>query len=480
MNVYVRRVFYLFVAGFAVLVGMLAYWQVYARPSLMNNPQNSLQTQREIQTPRGLILARDGETVLARSEARAGGTYERVYPEGEVFSNVTGYWSVKYGATGIEIGENSNLSATTEPDTLDELINQASGGPQSGNNVTLTLDPDLQRLTHQQIAQSITGKGSAVAINPQTGEVLAMASYPSFDPNNIDENFQKIAQDPRDLLLNRATQGLYPPGSVQKVVTAAAALEQGVDPQEKFFDSGTYQAEVGGYQVINFEGKQFGEKTFAQALALSINTIFAEIAVERVGTDPLIEMAERFGWGDTYEDFPLIVTPSSIGSTAGWDRNDLAAAGFGQGSVLTNTFQMAQVTSAIANDGTMMQPQLVREVRSPDGVILERPAPQTRRQVLDEQTVGQLNDMMERVVGPYGTSSEAAIPGVEVAAKTGTAETPGGAPHSWFIAFAPAEDPKIAVAILIENGGEGNKQALPVARAMMEHYLNESGQDSGQ
>lgn len=471
MNAHIRRTFYLFAMGFVVIVGMLAYWQVYKRETLANSPKNGLQTQRAIETPRGLILARDGETVLAKSEKRGQDEYERVYPEGDVFANVVGYWSVKYGATGIEIGENSNLSATTEPDTLDELMNQMSGGPQAGNNITTTLDPQLQQQAYDLISRSNTGRGSTVAMNPQTGEVLSMVSYPSFDPNNIDENFQDIAQSPDDPLLDRTTQGLYAPGSVQKVVTAAAALEEGVAPSEKFFDSGSYQAEAGGYRIINFKGFDYGEVTFTEALAKSINTIFAEIAVERVGTDPLIEMAERFGWGDSYEDFPLPIAPSSIGSTSDWDKNDLAAAGFGQGSVLTNTFQMAQVTSAIANDGTMMEPHLIREVRSPDGVILERPGPETRRRVLDPGTAEQLTRMMEQVVSLGGTSPQAEIQGVEVAAKTGTAETTGGQPHSWFIAFAPADDPKIAVATLIENGGEGNKQALPVAKQMIESYL---------
>src|SRR5918998_68968 len=215
---------------------MLAYWQVYARESLANDPQNGLQTQRAVQTPRGLILAGDNETVLARSVERrtAGDTvYDRIYPQGELFSNVVGYWSTKYGATGIEIGENSNLSGAAEPATLDGLINQMSGGPQPGNNVVLTLDPELQRIAHEGLASSATGRGAVVAVNPKNGEILALASYPSFDPNNIDDTFPELARDPDSPLLNRATQSLYPPGSTFKVVTAAAALEAGVSPNEE-------------------------------------------------------------------------------------------------------------------------------------------------------------------------------------------------------------------------------------------------------
>jgi penicillin-binding protein A len=227
VNAHVRRTFYVFVAGFVTLVGMLAYWQVYARESLANNPENGLQTQRAISAPRGLILAGDGETVLAKSVGRKGegGTvYDRFYPQGELYSNVVGYWSTKYGATGIEIGENSNLSGTAEPATLEGLINQISGGPQPGNNVVLTLDPELQRVAYQGLASSVTGRGAVVAVDPKNGEILALASYPSFDPNNTDETFPELQRDPDSPLINRATQSLYPPGSTFKVITAAAAL----------------------------------------------------------------------------------------------------------------------------------------------------------------------------------------------------------------------------------------------------------------
>ena len=172
MNAHLRRTFYVFVAGFVALVGMLAYWQVYSREALANNPENGFQTQRSISSPRGLILAGDGETVLARSvERRSGGdtVYDRVYPQGEPFANVVGYWSTKYGATGIEIGENSNLSGTAEPATLDGLINQMTGGPQPGNNVVLTLDPELQRVAYEGLASSVTGRGAVVAVNPNNG-----------------------------------------------------------------------------------------------------------------------------------------------------------------------------------------------------------------------------------------------------------------------------------------------------------------------
>ena len=476
MNTHLRRSFYLFVAGFVGLVLMLAYWQVYSREALANNPENGFQTQRSVSSPRGLILAGDGETVLAKSVKRPtpqGPVYDRVYPLGEPFSNVVGYWSTRYGATGIEIGNNSDLSAIAgEPETLDDLINRATGGPQPGNNVVLTIDPELQELAYQELSASSTGRGSVVALNPQTGEILAMATSPSFDPNNIDENYPDLASAEDAPLVDRATQSLYPPGSVFKVITAAAALEAGVSPEEKFFDSGAY--ELPGYTVHNFQGKDYGEVTFTRALAYSINVVFAKIAVTIVGAEPLTEMALNFGFGDPYDDFPIPVSGSSVNSLPPdqWTTGTLAQTAFGQGEVQTNSFEMALVAAAIANDGKMVEPRIVREVRSPDGIILDKPTPSIIRRALPADTADTLNEMMQQVI-IQGGLTEAEIEGIKVAGKTGTAESGNGLPHSWWITFAPADDPKIAMCVMIENGGRADKGALPIAARLMRAYLEE-------
>jgi penicillin-binding protein A len=474
VNAHVRRTFYLFVAGFVALVGMMAYWQVYARESLANNPENGLQTQRAISAPRGLILAGDGETVLARSvghKSESGTVYDRFYPQGELYSNVVGYWSTRYGATGIEIGENSNLSGTAEPATLDELINQISGGPQPGNNVVLTLDPELQRVAYEGLASSVTGRGAVVAVDPKNGEILAMATHPSFDPNNIDETFPELSRDPDAPLINRAIQSLYAPGSTFKVITAAAALEAGVSPTQEFVDDGTY--ELPGYTVHNFQGKVYGKVTFTQALVFSINAIFAKIGVEIVGAQALAQMAHDFGFGDSYEDFPLPVSASNLGPPPSqWTDGTTAQTAFGQGQTSSNAFEMALVAAAIANDGELMEPRLVREIRSPDGIILDRPTPSVRRQSLPASTAQTLNGMMQKVVTEGGLTV-AEVPGVKVAGKTGTAESGSGPPHSWWISFAPADDPEIAVCAMVENGGRGDQAALPIADSVVEAYLKD-------
>jgi peptidoglycan glycosyltransferase len=478
VNAHLRRTFYLFAAGFFGLVAMLVYWQVYSREALANNPENGFQTQRSISSPRGLILAGDGETVLAKSverETPQGTVYDRLYPLGAPFSNVVGYWSTRYGATGIEISNNTDLSSIAgEPQTLDDLINRATGGPQPGNNVVLTIDPELQELAYQELSASSTGRGSMVALDPKTGEILAMVSSPSFDPNDIEDNYPELASAPDAPLINRATQSLYPPGSVFKVITAAAALESGVTPEQTFFDSGSY--ELPGYTVNNFEGKDYGEVTFTRALAYSINVIFAKLAVEIVGAEALTETALDFGFGDPYDDFALPVSGSSVNSLSPgqWTTGTLAQTAFGQGEVQSNAFQMALVTSAIANDGEIMEPRLVREVRSPDGIILDKPTPSVRAQALPAGTATTLNEMMQQVI-IQGGLTQAEIEGIKVAGKTGTAESGNGPPHAWWITFAPADDPEIAMCVMVENGGRADEGALPIADRLMEAYLEDGG-----
>jgi penicillin-binding protein A len=483
LNAHLRRSFYLFALGFVGLVVMMAYWQVYARESLANNPQNGFQTQRAIESPRGLILAGDGETVLARSEKRqgiSGPIYERVYPGGEPFTNVVGYWSTRYGATGIEIGNNTDLSSVAgDPDTLDELINRTTGGPQRGNDVTLTLDADLQRLAHESLAASPTGRGSAMAINPKTGEILALATYPSFENNNIDETLPELSQNPDAPLLNRATQSLYPPGSTFKVITSAAALKAGVQPTDEFFDPG--ELETPGYTVFNYQGKDFGRLTFAEALAFSVNVIFAKLAINEIGPQLLYDTAQDFGFGDPYDDFPLPVSGSDLGYPVDqWVEGNTAQISFGQDRVSSNVFEMGLVAATVANGGDMMEPRIVKQVRSPDGIILDQPSPSVRNDVLDGTTAATLNEMMQGVI-TTGQLTEAEVPGVRVAGKTGTAEDPPREPHSWFISFAPADDPEIAVAVMVENGGaidaEGNAAtpAIPIAQDLMEAHLRDGG-----
>ncbi|MBA2442184.1 MAG: penicillin-binding protein 2 [Rubrobacter sp.] len=481
MNTQLRRTFYFFVAGFAALIVMLAYWQVYAQESIANAPENSLQAQRANESPRGLILARDGETELARSEPREvedGTAYDRVYPGGAPFANVVGYTSTRFGQSGLEARLNSELTGEGDPQTLDELINRSTGGPQPGSNVELTLDPELQETAYEALSETNTGRGAAVAVEPDTGELLALVTHPSYDPNDLDDDdrFAELQEDPDLPLIDRATQSLYPPGSTFKVITAAAGLEAGIEPSDDFFDSGEY--ETPGYTVVNYQNRDYGEVTFSQALVFSINAVFAEIAVEVVGAEELAAMAQAFGFGDEYEDFIMPVAESRLGlPPSEWAPGNTAPISFGQDQVVSNAFEMALVSATIANGGERMAPRLLREVRSPEGVLLERTGPEAREEALSEEAAGELNEMMQQVVTEGGLT-QAEVPGVEVAGKTGTAEVGDGDPHSWWISFAPADDPQIAVAVMVENGGEldvaggADTPAIPVATSITEAYLD--------
>jgi peptidoglycan glycosyltransferase len=223
--------------------------------------------------------------------------------------------------------------------------------------------------------------------------------------------------------------------------------------------------------VRNFQLKDYGRVTFTRALVYSINVIFAKVAVERIGAEALAQRAEAFGFGDPYEDFPLPVSASNLSNTppSQWTSGTTAQTAFGQGQVSSNAFEMALVAAAIANEGKLMEPRLVREVRSPDGIILDRPIPSVRGEALPEQTALTLNEMMQKVV--TDGLPQAGVPGVEVAGKTGTAEAPPGQPHSWWITFAPADDPEIAMCVMVENGGRADEGAMPIADRLMEAYL---------
>lgn len=489
MNVHLRRVFYLLAASFIALIFTLAYWQVYARESIANDPENSLQAERNMDSPRGLILGRDGETVLAESvqqDTDEGYTYTREYPGGEAFSNIIGYYSIIYGQAGVEARMNSELSGSGDPETLDQLINQSTGGPQAGNNVELTIDPELQQSAYEALSETETERGSLVAFEPDTGDVLALVTYPSYDPSLVNEEggFEQLQQEEDSPLINRATQSLYPPGSTFKTITASAGLAEGLTPSSEFFDSGEYP--LPGFTIENYRGEEFGEVTLRTALVESINVVFSRMAVEEIGPQNLANMAQGFGFGDGFDDFLLPVTASTLGSDPStWVPGNTAPVSFGQEKVGSNTFQMALVAATIANDGDMMEPNLIQEIRSPDGVLLESPSPQVHRSdVISEEHASEMNSMMQSVV-TEGPLPQAEVEGVEVAGKTGTAEAPPGDPHSWWISFAPADDPEIAVAAMVENGGEldvdGNADipAVDIAAEATDAYLNGGGEENG-
>jgi peptidoglycan glycosyltransferase len=457
-----RRLLWFFVVIFLLLVGQLTYVQVFAAPSLGTNAYNTRGLEAEMRIERGLILTADaGELAVNRKE---GPYFFRDYPLGALTSPWLGYNSLRYGRSGIERVYNPELSGQIGELAVQNFVDLVTGRPKKGADLLLTVDLDTQKAAASALGDR---KGAVVALDPRTGAVLAMVSYPRFDPNTIDTNWQALTSDPGKPLFDRALQGRYPPGSVFKVVVAAAGLQEGVvTPDSPFDDEGSWL--VGGYRVNNFGGNVYGEHDFASAVVRSINTTFAKVGVE-LGADRLARYAEAFGLGGSIP-WGLGGSTGSFPAPGGMDDAHVAQVSFGQGELLVSPMGMALITAGIANGGTIMRPYVVQEVRDYNGRVVDRASPRSWLEPIDAATAAQLRALMVKVVSE-GTGTRASIEGVNVAGKTGTAEVAEGDSHAWFIGFAPAEDPRIAVAVLVENGGTGGAVAAPIAREVIRAAL---------
>ena len=405
--------------------------------------------------------------------------YLRVYSDGPMYAPATGYYSV-YGATGIEKSENELLAGADDRLFVDRLTTLFSGQQQQGGNVVLTLDAEAQRAAFEGLDGQ---EGAVVAIDPRTGAVLALASSPSFDPNllashdptEVSDNYERLRKNPGDPLLNRSIQQVYPPGSLFKVVVSAAALSSGeytpdTDvPAPAVLDLPETSATIGNY----FDGPCLGgSATLTEALAISCNTAFARIGLD-LGDDALSAQAEGFGFNERL-DIPLTVSPSVYPQDL--NAPQTAQSAIGQFDVRSTPLQMAMVSAGVANDGVVMTPYLVAEERAPDLSALSITEPEPLSRAVSSEVAEELREMMVTVVS-NGTGGSAAIPGVSVGGKTGTAQDGNRPPHVWFMAFAPAEDPQVAVAVIVENGGRlgdaatGGAVAGPIAREVMEAVL---------
>lgn len=455
----------------AVVVN-LTYLQVVAAPALASHPANTRRIADEIRQERGAILTHDG-VVLAQS-VPAGRAFERRYPGGALAPHVVGYSSPTYGRAGIEAAMNEVLAGRRMFASMRDLVDALAGTPVAGNDVRLTIDSRVQ----QAAVAALEGRrGACVVLDPRDGRVLALASSPGFDPATVDDDWGRLSQDPAAPLLNRATQSLYPPGSTFKVVTLVGAVgTKLVTPSTTF--PGPARIEVGGAPVTNYGGEGYGTVTVERATASSINTVFAQIA-DRMGPDLLVQTAQGFGFG---EQPPLEVPAkaSLMPDPREMTRWETAWAGVGQpvgehpsppGPQVT-ALQMALVAAGIANDGVVMRPYLVEAITDPAGRTLSTAHPKPWKTACDAQTAGTVRDMMVAVVRS-GSGTRAAIKGVSVAGKTGTAEVGKGAQtHAWFIAFAPAEEPRVALAIVLENAGVGGRVAAPAAKPVLETALS--------
>jgi peptidoglycan glycosyltransferase len=468
---------------------MSTYW-LWKAPDLEARRGNPQLVVRQVTIKRGLIYAANGKTILAanRTKRVQGRTwYLRRYPTEGLVAQTVGYSTIERSRTGLEkslndylTGSNANLRTL-----FDRTVDTLKGITRQGNDVVTTIDVTAQKTAMEALA----GKcGAAVALDPRDGRVLAIASTPTYDPNLAEKKFAQILKikgscKPASPLVNRATNDLFIPGSTFKVVTATAALDSGRFTTQSTFDDPGYCTEY-GKRVSNYADQDgaevFGRVDFPTAMEHSINSVFCNIG-KAIGPALILDYAKRFGF---YEDPPL-ETPSEERLRSGLYKGtklfeptepnqvDPGRLAFGQERLLVTPLQMAMVAAGIANGGILMEPHVVDRIVNPDGNVVTRTSPEQYREVMKAGTAADLTAMM-RLVVESGTGTAAQIPGVPVAGKTGTAETGRqGQNDTWFIAFAPADRPRVAVAVALHNqSGTGGSTAAPIAKALIQTLLS--------
>lgn len=452
---------------FLSLVGYLTYFQLFESSRVIKSTYNQRNTEYERNTERGSIYDRNGILLAGNRDSKEG--RERYYPYGAAYSQVIGYCSPIYGKWLLEASYNDTLLDIQRNDVFGDLRNKQQTEERKGNSLTLTLDHTLQTLGAKLMGSR---NGAIVAVEPATGKILALVSKPDFNTNpaELAAQWQQMTESTQSPFVSRAMAGLYAPGSTFKVITAAAALKNGLD-NITMADSGSVV--IDGKRFSNAGSKAYGNLNMEKALMVSSNTFFAQLGV-RVGGTQLLDQMERVGFNQPIP-FDINVKQSRY-DTKAMGKTDIASAAIGQGKVLVTPLHMALITAAIANQGVMMRPMLVQQVLSPEGGTKQVFKPESLYSAMDAGTAESLTHMMQKVVED-GTGRKAAIHGVAVAGKTGTAQNEQsikskGKEHAWFIGFAPAEAPKIAVAVILEySGSSGGTAAAPVAGQLMAQYL---------
>jgi peptidoglycan glycosyltransferase len=480
VNAPLRRVAISILVLFTLLIINVNYIQVVRSDELRSDSSNTRVLAAEYDRERGAIVV--GGTAVAESVPTDGRLkYLRNYPQGALYAAVTGYHSLIYNNYQLERAENDVLAGSDARLAFRRLADMFTGRDPAGGDVLLTLDPAVQEAAMAGL-EGVTG--AVVALDPSTGAILAMASTPSYDPTLLSshdpaairaywDELEAADPDPR---LNRAIGDNFPPGSLFKVIVSAAALEDGRTPETVVPAPDVLTLPQTSTQLRNFGNSSCSssqEQTLIDALTISCNTAFAQLGID-LGEDRVREMAEAFGLdGEGYE-IPLDVAPSGVG-----DIESAAALGqtsIGQRDVRMTPLQAALVAATVANDGVQMKPYLVDQVQAPDLTVIDSTDPEEWRESVSTDVANQLTEMMVSVV-ENGSGRAARIPGVEVAGKTGTAQVSDEvADHTWFMGFAPADDPQIAVAVFVANGGgTGGERSAPIARQVIQAYLDGQG-----
>lgn len=475
MNRPLRHVWLVIAVLFLVLFAATTYIQVFQSTSLNADSRNARTMYAEFGRDRGPVVVA-GSAVADSVPSQDSYGYQRTYTGGGLYAPVTGYYSVVYGFSGIENALNDTLSGEADSLFYQRISDIVSGRDTQGATVELTIDPAVQKAA----ADGLQGKkGAAVALDPQTGAVLAMVSAPSYDPNElashdrgaVKDTWKRLSDEPDKPLTNRAIGGgLYPPGSTFKLIVAAAALDSGSYTKDSEIPGpGSYNLPGSSSVMSNHpEGSQEpcgpnDRSSLLEAVKQSCNTSFALLGTS-LGQDAIRSKAQEYGFGQKLS-IPLKVTPSSIGENL--DGAQLATTSIGQYEDRVTPLQMAMVAASFDNDGQVMKPQLVKSVRTSSLQEVSSLTPERLSHPLSAANAAQMRDMMRAVVED-GTGKAARIDGVEVGGKTGTAQWGDGrAPHAWFVGYANAGDRKVAVAIVVEEGGYGSDAAAPIAQDMM-------------
>jgi penicillin-binding protein A len=466
----IKKVLFVFLLCFIVLISYLSYFVLFEGPRIVNNPMNRRSWAKRNEVLRGTIYDRNMKA-LTRSERGDLLTQKREYLGGEVYAHVLGYVDQRYGITGLEFNYDHELMAARTRTFLDNFRDREERAEKVGNGVKITIDDAAQKAAFKLLGNN---RGAVVAIDPKTGEILAMVSKPSYNPNKLSEIWQDIVNDSeRRPLLNRAVSGMYPPGSTFKAVTAISGLDNISGLKNRAFEDQGKLVFNDGYSLRNYNGTVMGNIRLKEAFSRSSNVYFGSLAIE-LGPDALFRTSERFHFNKNIPADGIIIDNSRFPKQKSYEPGSVAQSGIGQSDILATPIQMALVASAIANDGIMMKPRLVTEILSPDGAVIRRQRPSVVTMVTSKEHAGLVKEYMREVV-VSGTGKAAAVQGITVSGKTGTSEHLASGtrpPHSWFIGFAPYDDPKIALAVIVEEGGTGGGAAAKVASGVFKAYLN--------
>ena len=486
MNKPIRTMSIVCMALFLALLVNSTYLQYLKADELNSRVDNKRVRDAEFSRERGAILVR-GKSIAESRPVDDEFEFQRTYPQPKKYAHITGYYSYTYGRNAVELTQNDMLSGSDPRLFVNRVVDLFGNSEPKGGDVSLTIEPAAQRAAYNGLrALGRNVKGSVVALDPSTGAIQALVSSPSYDPNTLSSHdlskiqsaWERLDGDPDRPVLNRGVQEVLPPGSTFKLVTAAAALESGQYTPDSLVPGGAaLDLPQTTTDLVNESGGSCGgeQVTLTQALMVSCNVSFGHLGLT-LGDDALREQAEKFGFGERYLDDLNGQVASRFPEAP--DEPQTALSAIGQFDVAATPLQMAMVTAGIANGGTVMKPYLVDEVRSPDIDVLDKASPEPFREAMSSSAARDLTQMMIEVVD-QGTATPAQIPGMKVAGKTGTAQSaPDRPPYAWFVSFAPADNPKVAVAVLVEDAGvardtiSGSGLAAPIAKRVMQAVIN--------